>query len=440
MFTFFIVLIPVLSLPYWLPGLFIKIRVFVFTRINGAKGIHLPEASAHHHFKACYEHQKLRGKSQGAELSDLFWYWLSPGASIHLEHLEDGERYDKLLAFTKEKLSLSRSSIEAMLTAEFKQLQGSSLGKPYQIIRFRDIMIPFWASFYYQLIFKEPCPPMAKAFIANHASNVVNAMKCYRLRNMKTRAALTDFLTAKLKKTPYDFPAGFSIEEQALFLQGTFFTTAIVQMSDAMCHLIMVLAKNPSVQSPIRDNKDDKSAMMHVINETLRLFPLFGIAHRICLDDILVNDKLIQKGSVVCFDYQAYQRIGIDNPDDFQPKRWEHCPVPNFIPFGVKENRMCPAQGIALISMRKLLQLCLEQYHFESSASQTRAMVNRAPMLIKTNQQKIGKIKNYLLLLTMRVVDRWERVYISLIQLFYGIWMVREAKQLKICSRYFDSI
>ena len=51
----------------------------------------------------------------------------------------------------------------------------------------------------------------------------------------------------------------------------------------------------------------------HVIDETLRLYPLFGIAHRITSADIAVDERTTHPaGSVLCFNYPEFHRTGFD--------------------------------------------------------------------------------------------------------------------------------
>jgi hypothetical protein len=83
----------VASLPYWLPAAIVGLRMRIFTHIKGDQGIGIPgnlvDASR---FQQVYSHPAADGRSKGAALSGLFWYWLSPGPEIHQKHLEPGER------------------------------------------------------------------------------------------------------------------------------------------------------------------------------------------------------------------------------------------------------------------------------------------------------------------------------------------------------------
>jgi hypothetical protein len=85
------------SLPFWLPKGIVALRMRVFAHINGDEGIPIPgDLVDAAHFMEVYSHPAADGRSQGAGLSDLFWYWLSPGAEIHQEHLEpDGAPFPR---------------------------------------------------------------------------------------------------------------------------------------------------------------------------------------------------------------------------------------------------------------------------------------------------------------------------------------------------------
>jgi len=82
----------VASLPHWLPSALLALRERIFTMSNGSAGLAIPgELVDASRFKQVYSHPAACGRSRGAALSDLFWYWLSPGPEFHQEHIELGE-------------------------------------------------------------------------------------------------------------------------------------------------------------------------------------------------------------------------------------------------------------------------------------------------------------------------------------------------------------
>src|SRR5919109_3822673 len=74
----------VASFPLWLPKGVVALRMRVFAHLNGHEGIPVPgDLVGAAQFKEVYSHPAANGRSRGAGLSDLFWYWLSPGAELH---------------------------------------------------------------------------------------------------------------------------------------------------------------------------------------------------------------------------------------------------------------------------------------------------------------------------------------------------------------------
>ena len=106
---------------------------------------------------------------------------------------------------------------------------------------------------------------------------------------MKLRGRLTKWTEEKLREGHLDeyFDKGLTSEECALHVQGVFWHTGCVQLSEAMAHLCLALAQHPEIQD--RCNEDGKYLSL-AIQETMRVFPLFGVAHRILDSDIELPD------------------------------------------------------------------------------------------------------------------------------------------------------
>jgi Cytochrome P450 len=425
------------SLPYWLPRLVVALRMRIFARINGDEGVPIPGPLVDvSRFKRVYADPAANGRSRGAALSDLFWYWLAPGPHIHQEHLEPGPLYEEVARTTR--------AILAMPTARAEELTARCVERGLRgidgvtTVRLRDLMMPIWADFYYEVVFGEPCPPEARALIVANADDVVTALKCCGLRHMDRRDRLTDYLERRLADVRHALPEGLSARERALYLQGTFFNTAIVQTSEAMTHLLMVLAEHPEVQKRLRD-ADDRY-VQRVIDETLRLYPLFGVAHRITSGDIQVDDRTtIPAGSVLLFSYAEFHRARFENADEFRPERWETLSArdADHIPFGIAANRPCPAWHLTPITMRAAARSIVGRFALRTSAAHTRSVPNRGPCLLIPRGAAVSGPRRAALLTAMRVRDRWEDVWRSVVQLVLGAYMVRDARRQRLCERYF---
>ncbi|WNG46023.1 cytochrome P450 [Archangium minus] len=428
-----------------LPVAIIGLRNRIFTRINGEEGIPIPgERVDVSHFKELYSNPAADGRSDGAALSDLFWYWLSPGAEIHQEHLEPGERYEEVAQTTRRILSLPKKTAEELAArCTVRVLEERAIHRA-TLVRLRDLMMPIWAEFYYELVFNEQCPREARDLIVGNANDVVTALKGLSLRHMDRRLRLTRYLKARLQAgaVAHELPSCLSLEQKAFYLQGVYFNTAVVQMSEAMAHLVMFLAQNQEIQARLADNLEDDRYLDRIITESLRLYPLFGIAHRITSSDIRVDDKTtLPKGSVLCFNYQAYHHEGFEDPLRFDPDRWlkHSTKESNYMPFGAAANRPCPAQAIALVTMRAVARETIRRFSVFSTASHTRPLPNRGPCVLEPRKGNPEPRLREELLASMSAREPWEEVGRSVLQLVLGTYMVLDAKRLRLCQRYFEA-
>ncbi|MFV2094533.1 MULTISPECIES: cytochrome P450 [unclassified Micromonospora] len=434
------------TLPRWLPPAVIGLRQWVFARVNGGEGIAVPgPLVGAEHFERVYAHPAADGRSRGAGLSDLFWYWLSPGPHMHQEHLESGERYRTVARTTRRVLAVSqRRSTELAASAARRQLDRLPPGRT-SLVRLRDMMLPIWAEVYYELVFDEACPPDARALIVANAGDVSSALKCSGLRHLSRRNRLTRYLRARVDAgtAPVVLPEPFTAQETAWYLHGAFFTTAVVQMSEAMAHLLLAVAQHPPTQLAVRRALDGPAEaadelLDRVIDETLRVHPLFGVAHRITSAPIEVDaGTTLPAGSVLLFNYLAFQRTGPAADDDFDPDRWLRLSrrEAHFVPFGVTANRACPARGVAPVMMRAATREVLRRYALVSSVRHDRSLPSRGPCyLLPAGSGEVGRLRLWL----MRTEDRWADVWRSLVQLVLGSVMVLHARRLRLCANHFD--
>jgi len=436
------------SLPYWLPGTVVALRVRIFALINGDEGVQVPGGEfGVEEFRRLYAHPAADGRSRGAALSDLFWYWLAPGPEVHQEHLEPGPRYDEVARTTRRMLTRLRKDEWEALVARCVGESLDELGardrtrvRRNRPVRLRDLMMPVWAAVYFELVFGEPCPAHVRALIAANADDVVSALKCTRLRHMARRDRLTRYLLDRIRagRVPDGLPGALTEQEQAYYLQGTYFNTAVVQMSEAMAHLLMVIAARPQLQERLRDTPQDTEFLDRVIDETLRVYPLFGVAHRITSSDIALGSAVVPGGSVLLFNYPAFQHSGPADAEHFDPERWlrEDAGQLHHIPFGVSANRPCPARGIAPLTMRVAAAEVLRRYALATSAGHTRSLPNRGPCLL-TPREAASPARPAARLALLRIRDRWEDVWRSVVQLVLGTYMVWDARRQHLCQTYF---
>ena len=401
------------SLPYWLPRSVVALRVWLFARVNGTEGIAIPgDLVDDSRFLEVYSHPAASGRSRGAALSDLFWYWLSPGPEVHQEHLEPGPRYDEVARCTRRILTMPSAMADQLATESLRVALPPRTG----LVRLRDLVMPVWAEFYHRVVFGRPATDEVRGLIVDNADDVVTALKCCGLRHMDRRLRLTDHLERVLDDVPHDLPAVLDRRERALYLQGTFFNTAIVQSSEATAHVLMVLAADNALQRAAADEK----LLDHIFEETLRRYPLFGVAHRVATADIaLSRDSTIPAGSVLCFNYADFHQSG------------------GHIPFGVAANRPCPAWHLAPVTVKAVTRELVARFAFATTAAHTRPIPNRGPCLMTPRGAPARR--RALTLGYLRLRDRWEDVWRSLVQLVLGTYMVWDARRLRLCERYFEA-
>ncbi|WP_433205784.1 cytochrome P450 [Dactylosporangium sp. CS-047395] len=423
------------TVPRWLPAVVVRLREWIFRWVNGEEGIAVPgPLVGAEHFERVYADPAADGRSRGAGLSDLFWYWLAPGPQMHQEHLEPGERYRQVARTTRQVLAVPHGRSDELATAATRRrLDALPAGRTVHV-RLRDLMMPIWAEVYYELVFAEPCPPDARDLIVANADDVVTALKGTSLRHMSRRDRLTRYLLGRISSSscPVLLP-GFSSLETAWYLQGAFFNTAVVQMSEAMAHVLLSVASWPVPPG-------DDAALDRAIDETLRVHPLFGIAHRITSAPIVVDERVtLPAGSVLLFNYLAYQRTGPAADDAFDPDRWLTLARrdAHFIPYGVVANRACPARGAAPVMLRACTREVLRRYGIASAAAHTRSLPSRGPAYLTP----LGApAPSRLRLAGQAFRDRWAGAGRALTQLVCGTYMVIDARRQRLCAGYFEEV
>jgi len=427
------------SLPRWLPPAVIRLREWIFKKVNGTEGIPVPgPLVGAEHFVRIYADPAADGRSRGAGLSDLFWYWLAPGPQMHQEHLEPGERYRAVARTTRQILALPHGRAAALATAATRRVLDALPAGRTSHVRLRDLMMPVWAEVYYEVVFGAPCTPPARDLIVANADDVVTALKGTGLRHLDRRDRLTRYLLGRLAdgSCPVRLPEPFTEQETAWYLQGAFFNTAVVQMSEAMAHILLCAARYPAIRSEV----DDDAALDRLIDETLRVHPLFGVAHRITSAPIVVDSRVtLPTGSVLLFNYLAFQRTGPAGDAGFDPARWLRLRRrdAHFLPYGVTANRACPARGVAPVMLRAAAREVLRRFAVASSVSHTRSLPSRGPAyLTPPGVPGPGPFR----LAAMRLRDRWADAGRSVRQLVLGTWMVVDARRQKLCTTYFEEV
>jgi hypothetical protein len=473
MVKLFSVIVFVLSLPLWVPAVIIALRMYVFTAINAEHGIELPNKDvSDKEFKAVYNHPAVSGRSEGAGLSDLFWYFLAPCPELHQEHIENGPLYVATSLATKKLLAASTERIVELAEKHTKELFNGKLGEPgsWTVERLREFWFPMYTALFHELIFDQDATPEGLDICIKSGENIINALKFSTFRDMKARYACTRYIMEMLQDPHVQehlegvFDEALTPLECAATLQGVFFHTGCVQLAEGMAHTMLALAQHADVEQKVYSgaldgSKEGASYLKLVVTEVFRCWPLFGVAHRITSEDITVsNGKTYPKGTVFTFNYPKYQATGFERPDEFIPERWlnQSRSASNYIPFGVKGNRPCPAQRFALIMTRACTSQAVRMASFHSSAQHTRSLPCLGPCLIVKREAMVvpegaepmsivppapavSKMFITSTLQALRVRDVWEHLTRSVTQFVVGAYMLQEHKKLVLTKTFFAS-
>merc|ERR1719253_115183 len=192
-------------------------------------------------------------------------------------------------------------------------------------------------------------------------------------------------------------------------------------------HASLALAQNPEVADRLSALDVPLQYCKGFLNECFRLWPLFGIAHRITTQDITLPEDsgakagtVVKKGTVVCFNYPAYHSQGYDEPNKLLPERWSNLnPAKvNFCPFGIALNRPCPAQSLATRYMLHLVPYVAARLDFESPVLHTRSLPGAGLCVVssKADRSKYGSQRRRLLLFMLWAVEEVKVVARSVIQ------------------------
>jgi len=167
---------------------------------------------------------------------------------------------------------------------------------------------------------------------------------------------------------------------QNIFL---FFLAGHETTSGTLTFVLDMLARHPDVQERCREEvnslfmlgeepsyeKTKKLTYLSwVIKETMRMRPLVNAISRVAMQDTVVADYHIPKGTVVscAIGNLQYDPDTWEDPDTFKPERWEglNRSAPYFMPFGAG-TRICLGMNFANLEMRVVLVNLLQRYKFE---------------------------------------------------------------------------
>jgi len=235
-----------------------------------------------------------------------------------------------------------------------------------------ELFRPAFLTVFYRLLFDHsPDPEVLKTLVKSNR-NFHYAMKGAAVPNHRLRRKVYAWIEDKLKSgrfvglAPLYEEHGLSDQDKAGLLGGVFFDTAVVQMVDLLTHTLIEVSRNPQVESTLMETAKGLSSTPHaessfrrypfimaVLNESLRIYPLFGNTNRLSVGRFSVGGRTIDAGTHFYLNFKHLQARALPDGTDFKPERWlpsspDRADKPReFCPFGLGPRR-CPAQALSL--------------------------------------------------------------------------------------------
>jgi hypothetical protein len=441
----FIVLSAVVSLPYWFPRYLGKMRLHLFRRLFGPRGIELPnqklgpEASLR-----LYGHGEARGVALGSPLSELAWYWSFPAPHLHQELIEPGTLYELINLTTRKILAARPETLFPMVQKHFDaQSARAVLEGGWSSLRLTEWLAPTFSALFYEVIFRREGCRETLDLLTEFLANDLRSRKCLELRDiplrLKARAALERGIDEATRERLLPLSEALNAREMAGYLLVNFFATGVIQLSEALAHVLLEVGKNESIRGTLASEGARGRYVTCLMKEVIRLYPLFDTSQRILKHHVeLENGVAFPKGTALYLNHSAYNRAAFAEGEAFRPERWlDPATKRKSIVFGLRQNRPCPAHGFALQLFRFLLPLLLERYDFRSSATHVRGLSNFAPCRVKHKSTNCpdGKLE----LCALKLADDWRQVFIAARQSVLGKLMAWEALRSKPCTTYYKA-
>ena len=154
-------------------------------------------------------------------------------------------------------------------------------------------------------------------------------------------------------------------------------------------------------------------------------------------DDISLKNATLKKGKPVCFHYSKFQ-IQDTSFKEFNLDHWRDKKINKryYIPFGMKGNHSCSANGLAHIVVPALVKLIVDRYYIYSSIPHFRSLVSRGPaLIIPTTEKKPDSMVFKLIKLNLK--HRASLFFISFKQLLFGVIIFIDASRKKYAEKYY---
>ena len=364
--------------------------------------------------KSLLKNNTYKGRSTTRKLIEYFHM----PVDCHVENIDESPLYTELLKIIYPNLMMTKIDIEYYINDIITQ-RGCGLlsDKTSGFTIIRNEIIVMMVDFFHLKLFATLPSIEIRNLLSRNVVSFKESISFIQIPDEKLRSQVLNYITTQFSHDVIATLRGkvseeVTNEQVAKILMGVFFHTGVLQIAEFVAHTIVSLAQNPVEQVKIRQENFDKISMQNILNESLRLYPLFGVTNRVTEEkQFMANGTTIDEGTNLIFDFLKLHQEGVVDPHRFDPDRWnnlstaDHC----FIPFGVGK-RMCPAKNFALNVTTVLSERLLRQYSFISSIEHDRPMTGGGRVFFtrlspKANQ--MGKISRTLVLSYIELTESW---------------------------------
>lgn len=327
-------------------------------------------------------HKDISHKS-GTLARNIINYFHYP-ADCHQENLDDGPLYSVLSQVTARILAVDPKRLAALVDEclDHELLRLFPRHRSFAVVRLRDLLIPVTTRIFYALIFGTKCPDELVGLLADNCLQVIRTIKGLGMPDFGMRDRTLDRLAAEVARSDRCsqwFPDGeISVAIRAKHLQGVFFNSGSIQLAECVSHVLIETTKSAYKRRQRRDAAAEslpESALDAVLDETLRLYPLFGVTNRIAVQDIKLHGLVLRKGTQILIDFMRHHRSGYASAESWQPERWQHVKKSecSYMPFGAGPRR-CPAERFSRLLTKHLITGLLKACEVDSPTRHFRSL------------------------------------------------------------------
>lgn len=187
-----------------------------------------------------------------------------------------------------------------------------------------------------------------------------------------------DDLATKIMTTPDPETGQIFATDEMVDQVAIFFLAGHETSASALAWSLYLLAMYPDIQAQVAAEGDSLGAApafsdlsklrqtRDVFRETLRLYPPVPMMVRQNLRPERFRDRILARGAqIVISPWHLHRHNRLwDNPDGFDPTRWQGETPRAYLPFSTGP-RVCPGAGFAMIEGVLLLALLTRAYRFE---------------------------------------------------------------------------